>query len=36
MDERERRIFALEAEVIALTNSLAEVCRRLVAISPAA
>ena len=34
MDEREQRIFALEAEVLALTNSLAEVCRRLAAISP--
>ena len=34
MDEREQRIFALEAEVLALTDSLAEVCRRLAAISP--
>ena len=34
MDDHERRIFALEAEVLALTNSLGEVCRRLATISP--
>ena len=34
MDAQHQRILELEAEVLALTNSLGEVCRRLAAISP--
>ena len=34
MDAREQRILELEAEVLALNNSVGEVCRRLAAIGP--
>jgi hypothetical protein len=34
MDAQDQRILELEAEVLALTNSLGEVCRRLAAFSP--